>query len=371
MFKNYLMNKLLLLVTFFTTAFFFSCNTSFKQSSTYMVFDKIEYIDFFPKSFFLQNSVEQRIDAIGVKNFCIHDSTILMSTVNPDNLWVFASLPDCNILGSALKRGQGPTELIENPSVHSNTKIFNENGQLMAYIYEFKKGRFIKLNISESLRTNKTEVAILNNSLPKSLFNFLVINDSTFFCKEVNNSHTRQIRYIYDTNNRVNLPIFEKLNNIEIKNGEDINMLSTMTKYNSEKKIIIEMPIGLNYINMYSLDNSYAKTICIGKNLLSIEQVQTTHNWNRIYTFADLRLFGNYWGVLHMNETEKDYQTKRKGFPSILFFDWSGYPLAELKLSQLATSFDIDVNTGTLYTFDLDTELFFKYDIHDILSHII
>ena len=369
--NNDSMNRFIYVFIFPALYIFFSCNPSSKSSSTFMAFDDIEYVDNFPQSFPLQNSIEQNVDAIGVKSFCIYDSSLLMSTVNPENLWVFASLPECHIYGNALKRGHGPTELIENPSVHNNTKIIKENGQLLAYIYEFKKGNLLKLNITESLRTNKTDISTLNDSLPKSLFNFVVINDSVFFCKEVNNNHTQQIRYIYKPNdNRVSLPVFEKLNNAVIKNGEDINILSTMTKYNPTNNIIIEMPIGLNYINMYSLDNSYTKTICIGKGLYSIEGVQATHRWDRIYTFADLRLFEKFWGVLYMNETEKDFQTNRKHFPTILLFDWSGNPLAELKLTQLATSFDIDINTGELYTFDFNTELFFKYSIQCVLSGI-
>lgn len=348
----------------------FGCNYS-KSSSSYMAFDDIVYVKDFSHFFSLQNEIEVNIDAIGVRNFCIYDSTILMSTINSDSLWVFASLPSYHIYASMLKKGQGPTEFTSTPSVGSNIKIDKENDHVFAYIYEFSKGKLLKLNITESLKTNKTDITILNDSLPKFLFNFVMINDAKFLCKEVNNNHTQQVRFIYDNNNRTSLPVLEKLNNSTIKEREDINILSTITKLNPDKDIIVEMPIGLNYINMYSLDNSLSKTICIGKSLYSMELIQNKRQWDRIYTFADLRFFKNFWGVLYMNETEKDYQTKRKNYPTILFFDWSGNPLAQLKLNQLATSFDIDANTRELYTYDIYTELFFKYSITDILSDLL
>lgn len=242
---------------------------------------------------------------------------------------------------------------------------------MFAYIYEYNKGELIKLNISTSLNTGISDISIINDSLPKSLFNFVVINDSTYLCKEVRSNHTQQIRFIYKEKKEVNEHfLLDKLNNVSIRDNEDINILSTITKHNPINDKIIEMPIGLNYINMYSLDNPFARTICVGKSLYDIERIQNNNRWDRIYTFADLRLFENYWGVLYINESEKDYQLKRKNFPSILLFDWMGNPLAKLMLNQLAASFDIDLRTSQIYTFDVETELFFKYDITNVLSSL-
>lgn len=333
-----------------------------------MSFDNIKYIDTFPHSF-SPNGDKQVIDVIGVRNFLIYDSIMIMSTINKDSLWVIASMPDFQIKGSMLKIGQGPNELTVPPSVAYNTKITEVNNKLFAYIYEPYKGELLKLDIISGIGTTNMDISLLVDSLPKSLFNFVVINDSTYLCKEARNNHTQQIRYVYNNKNKSKqFPVLERLNNITINRDEDINILSTITKHNSTNDIIIEMPIGLNYINMYSLDNSYAKTICIGKTLNDIEKIQSNNRWDRMYTFADLRLFEDFWGVLFINETEKDYQIKRKNFPKILLFDWEGSPLAEIKLNQLATSFDIDVHAGMLYSFDVETELFFKYDIEIVYN---
>lgn len=349
---------------------FWNCASDPKERLTDMAFDNIKYIDSFPQSFSI-NGEKIDIDVIGVRNFIISDSTIIMSTNNKDSLWVIANLPDLQVQGSILKKGQGPTELSISPSTTYNTKLIKENNQLFAYIYEYHKGELIKLNITASLNTGNSDISIINDSLPKSLLNFIVIDDSTYLCKEARNNHTQQIRYIYKQKKEVNdYSILDKLNNISIRDNEDINILSTITKHNPSNDIIIEMPIGLNYINMYSLDDSFEQTVCVGKSLFNIERIQNNNRWDRIYTFSDLRLFENFWGVLYINESEKDYQVKRKKFPSILLFDWNGNSLAKLTLNQLATSFDIDFQTSQIYTFDVETEFFYKYNITNVLSSL-
>ena len=350
---------------------FRNCASDSKKRLTAMTFDDVKYINNFPQSFLIDGE-KKDIDVIGVKNFLIYDSIMIMSTINKDSLWAIVSLPNLQFQGSILKRGQGPNELTISPSITYNTKLIKENDQLFAYIYEYNKGELVKLNITASLNTGKSDISTINDSLPKSLFNFIVLDDSTYLCKEARNNHTQQIRYIYKQNKEVNdYSILEKLNNVSIRDNEDINILSTITKHNPSNDIIIEMPIGLNYINMYSLDDSFERTVCVGKSLFNIERIQNNNRWNRIYTFSDLRLFENFWGVLYMNETEKDYQTKRKKHPCIFLFDWNGNPLVEIKLSHWATSFDIDTRNHDLYTFDVETELFIKYDISGILNKMV
>lgn len=151
---------------------------------------------------------------------------------------------------------------------------------------------------------------------------------------------------------------------------QDINILSTITKFNPDRNIVIEMPVILNYINMYSLDGTFTRTLCIGDKVDDIEDIQDKKLWERIYTFNDIATFPDFWGVVYINEDAKTYQTGRKKLPCIYLFDWEGKPLAELKLKHFITTFDIDLRNRTLYTFDLEDEVLHKYDINEILTKI-
>ena len=151
---------------------------------------------------------------------------------------------------------------------------------------------------------------------------------------------------------------------------EDINIISTIAKMNHENGLIVEMPIGLNYINLYSLDGSSAKTLCIGDEPDDISEVENQDFADRIYTYSDLCVFKNFWGVVAIGEDMKTFQMSRKKHPSILLFDWEGNPLAELKADRFMTGFDIDLTNGTLYTFDVYTDEMFRYDIRHILREL-
>jgi hypothetical protein len=197
-----------------------------------------------------------------------------------------------------------------------------------------------------------------------------MIDSTTFFCKEVANNDTQQLRAIVKNTGKTIPPVFEKLNQASLRQGINVNVLATMTKLNPNNNIFVEMPISLNYINMYSIDSSVCKTICIGKSLDNIKKIENTEQWSRLYTFSYLELFNDFWGVLHINEDWKTYRTERKKFPSILLFDWQGEPIAELKLNNFITSFDIDFINGHLYTHDILSDEFYMYDIKSILDAI-
>ena len=105
----------------------------------------------------------------------------------------------------------------------------------------------------------------------------------------------------------------------------------------------------------------------MGNKLNNIGEIQDKREWDRIQTYEDLRIFTDFWGVLLIGEDRKTYQTGRKKLPSIILFDWQGEPLARLNLDHFITSFDIDFTNGHLYTLDVLSDEFYKYDINDIL----
>lgn len=200
------------------------------------------------------------------------------------------------------------------------------------------------------------------------MFNFIAVDDSSFFYKEAEASHTRQIRFMAG---KPELPFaVRRLNEAVVDNEKDINIISTISKMNHANRRIVEMPIGLNYINMYSLSGDFAKTICIGNKLDDIADIEEEKEWNRIYTYADLRVFKDFWGVVSVKEDMKTFQTGRKKYPSVLLFDWEGNPLAELKLNRFVNSFDIDLVHKTLYAFDVYNDEIFTYDVAGVLPRL-
>ena len=209
---------------------------------------------------------------------------------------------------------------------------------------------------------------MLFDSVPGFLSSVVFIDSLTILCRERSKTETHIERFLL--NNSLVFPHLERLNQAHVRHGEDFNILAAGVLYCPNKKLVVEMPVNLNYINVYALDGSSQMTICVGDELDDIEKIQDTDRMDRIYRFGGLQVFPDFWGVLHLNESLKTYITNREQLPEILLFDWDGKPLAQLKLNRFISTFDIDFTNGFLYTLDERTEEFCKYDIRDILKKI-
>lgn len=363
----------MIVIVFFLLISFVSCKdqtSSPAPSSGYMILDSVDYVESFPLSFSLTDDAPVSFEIIGMKNFLLYDSLLIAYTGQQDGLWSFYSVNSNEWLGDFLRRGNGPDEFSSDPNVTEAT-FFKENGQLFAGLYDFYQGKTYRFNIDESLKNRSLSIELVNDSLPINLFNFIMVDSVTFFCKELANDQTQQIRYILKNGKRSIPENLEKLNRATIRPKEDFNILSTIVNQkNDNPNLIVEIPIGLNQINLYSIDDSFGKTICIGNKLDNIDKIQDEIRWNRIYTYANLRVFDDFFAALYINEDEKTYQIKRTKLPIIHLFDWNGNPLAELKLNHFATAFNIDFINGILYIFDIHTDEFFMYDIQYILDEL-
>jgi len=360
--------KIILIIFLIASFVIYSCGNNSSNQPIYMTFDQVDYISNFPETFVLNNTKVPSIDIIGIRSFVIHDSIMILGTTNPKGIWSVISLPDYQVLGSFLERGEGPLEFMQGPNTSNKTKFIREKGELVAYIYDFQKGIVKKFNVDKSITSGELQLSVIEDNFPPFLFNFIMIDSSNFFIKELGNRDTQQLRSLYQKREKTNLPILDKLNQAALSEGKDFNILSTNTAYSDIHGRFVEAPIGLNYINLYSLDSTITKTICIGEELSDISVVQNEFpQWNRKYIFANVSTFDNFFGVIHVNESFRNYETIRTKLPSIMLFDWDGEPLAELKMEKHLTHFDIDFINQELYTFDVHSDEFFKYDIKDVL----
>ncbi|WP_106831121.1 TolB-like 6-bladed beta-propeller domain-containing protein [Parabacteroides pacaensis] len=364
MYKNYCI--LIGLVIFLLGS---GCNENSSPSANYMTLDSVQYVEKFPKSITLFDKLPIKEEIIGLSNFIICDSLLIAYVRDNEGFWSFYSLNDFKCLGQFLSVGNGPNEFTQPTSV-INATFFKEGGQLYAGIYDFYKGKVYKMNIGESLKNKQLSISLINDSIPPTLFNFALIDSTTFFCKKITNDQTQQIRYILKDGKEYTPDYLAKLNQASIHLNEDINILSTIDQLNNELNLMVEIPIGLNQINLYSLKDTWGKIICVGNKLDNIKEIQSISKWERKYTYAYLRVFKKFFAALYFNEEEKQYQIKRTKLPVIQLFDWKGNPLIELKLNSFITSFDIDFINGYLYTFDYQTDELYKYDIKGILTEL-
>jgi len=346
------------------------CGARDSDQDNSLVFAPVRYVKDFPREVKLSGKEAVDPDVIGINDFAIYDSVIVFSTAGLEHLWFFNALPSLNPLGSFLKTGQGPFEFVRPPSVGSNTSFKRENGDLCAYIYDFYRGKILNMNVDRSIKNKNLEISVFMDSVPPYLSDVVVVDDSTFYARELNADHTAKIRFVERNGKRTHPDFLERINSVRISKDEDFNILSAGTGFNPVSARIVEKPIGLNFIHVFSLDGSFARTICPGTAVDNIAKIERTKWEDRIYTFADLRLFDNFFGILQIDEDRKTNQTGRKKLPNLLLFDWDGNPLARWKLDHHITMFDIDMLNGHLYTFDVHSDEFFRYDAREVLEKL-
>lgn len=213
-------------------------------------------------------------------------------------------------------------------------------------------------------------LASVDESLPPFLTGITILDSSAILYKGLYNKETQHRRYFHQDTDPQLSGVLEKLNKASVSPREDFNILASVTKYSASTEKFVEMPLNLNYLNIYSRDNTFTKTVCVGERLVGIAEVEQTSRADRMFVFADVRVFDDFFGVLYINQTERDCEITRKKTPSVLLFDWTGNPLTELKLDHHATAFDIDFVNNELYTLDLKSDEFAKYDIGEILSEL-
>ena len=338
-----------------------------------MILDEVVYIEQFPKVFKLHNGIPVDLDMIGTLSLFIHDSLLIVTARDNEGMWSFFSLPEHKYLGKYFTKGNGPNEFLSVPWVE-NQSFFEDCGQLFAIVYDFHSGKSYKMNISETLQNKSLSMIKTDYLLPRTLFNFSIVDTTTFFCKEVSEDHTQQIRYILSVDGKKkHSRNLEKLNSASVQQGKNINILSTGIGINTHRKRIVEVCIALNQINLYSLDDFFGKTICVGskQEIDNIGNIQLVDKWERAYTYMNINTHPNFFGALYLNEIERNYQQGSSKNPIIQFFDWDGNPLAEVQLDRMITSYAIDFIHGFLYTLNYNAEdEIYRYDIHDILENI-
>jgi hypothetical protein len=340
------------------------------MNGEYMAFDDVKYVEDFPATFQLDEPQHILEDVIGIRGIKLIDSIMLVGTSETIGLWKFYSLPSYRFLGKFLNQGNGPTEYLFPPYPSQSTFIYGDSS-LVAYIRDSQRGYVISMDITESIKNQKFEYTKLDINIPNFVLVSTTIDSNTFIAKEITDDFTQQIRYVIEDGAKDTLDIFSALNEARVSPGEDHNILATTIDYSHSKQLVLEMSVMLNYLNLYNLDGSFAKTICYGDKIMSIKDVEQVAKFDRIETFCGSAIFDNFFGVMWGGNTKLEEQMMTGKPRSILLFDWEGNPLAEIKLKdKYATSFDIDLINGKLYTASYLSDELLCYDVADILAKL-
>ncbi len=326
-----------------------------------MVFkDSVKYIDSFPQAYTLENPEDVSLDIIGVLDFTILDSIAVFNTMEKRSAWKILSLEDMHILGEILDIGNGPEEFLSIPWP-SQCEFFRQGGDICCMMGDMSKRRMCSLNLSKSLDEGKLALDVVLEDLPYPCFTMFYIDSNALFYRTISPDMSRQDRFLREGGSDMVPSGLEELNTAHVEPGKNYNLLSSHMKYVRDKNLIVEVPVALTDINIYSLDGQNSMSLCLRDRPSDIDALQQLSPADIPHTFSALRTYGDYFAVLYIGETAMTYETGRKNLPHVYVFDYEGNPKADIALDKQVTSFDFDMEHGFLYAFDLITEQMYRY----------
>lgn len=367
------MKKVLLLFLLLSVCTACNRGTSYPEpSQDYMVLDQIEYVNEFPVNLNLPDEgLDTGLDIIGIQNFQVIDSLLLICQSSSQGFWRFYSLNDHKLLGKMLSIGQGPNEFRYPVSSGNYYTMEEENGNLFAMILDQYKGGVYRLNITESLESGQVNMEFFPKGFTSSIVYACAIDDEAFLCREIAEDGRHQNLYVMKNGEKSIPDVLEKLNRATVdaeNDGFTFNMVSALIR--RKRNLFVEVPLYLNYINLFSLDGKTSKTLCVEDELMKISSVTDKSEPLRKSTYTAIKAFNDFFGAAFYNHTwmERDLGIKKSS--QIQLFDWNGKPLAAINVNRIVTSFDIDFTRGELYLFSSSDDEFVKYDISDLLKQL-
>lgn len=335
-----------------------------KKDCRYMTTPKVSYVKDFPQNIYLTNSTVYSSQLADVSSALIVDPYMIVCTGEKQKAWKIMDLESGNIVAGIFNVGNSKEEFLFPPSVTNGSSFYRRNDSLYADVFDGIKGRMLTVNIDESVKKQSLCLKEEKNGLDNSVFTAVRVADSQYLIRKVSADQRtlgRSVRNLA-TGASDTLAVFECLNEASLKDGADINLLSCGLAV-SKNGYVVEAPVSLNYINVYKLDGSFAKTICVGDALDNIDDLSQKKMMERKFVFSDVRVFDDFFGVLMLNETWGDYAAHKEMKPSVLLFSYNGEPLAEVKLDVATLLFDIDTKRGMLYAVDGKTGHLVRYDV--------
>lgn len=128
-----------------------------------------------------------------------------------------------------------------------------------------------------------------------------------------------RIRSLLNVNGVNDVPEHLKfLNKVSVKNPDDINVLSTLVAFDSERQLVVEAGLQQNSIQLYSLFDDFARTIIIGKHLMSIEQLAAERDDLIRDQYVHINAYDSYFAALYYDATEEE-QYKEEKLPRLQF----------------------------------------------------
>jgi len=330
----------------------FSCKENCKP-----YFSTIKYVSEFPVNLEKCELDSIALDCSGIYTIDITDSCLVLGCKDDNGFIKCFSIDDFSLIGSFLKRGRGPGEIVSsNPyfNLLSETICFDTGYSI--YVCDFK----------QSILSG--EPAIIGTV--EQFYNVIPLCDSVVLVTDIYDECGMEgIR-----RKTVTIPSsIEDIHSTEEISGFEQPRLSGMesicpsspiftrsVSYSSSRHKVAEAAGGMNIINIYPIDTAEGGfSICYGSSISpGISQWESITTPESTRFFTNVRAYDDFLIVSYSGEPFMAPYTEEHRHPKtdLLFFDWNGSPLLKLSIERNVNSFGYNPASRMLYVLDSEAD---------------
>ena len=303
-------------------------------------------------------------------DFRIVDSILFVSTTSSPGLWHLYSLPSYDSIGRIIETGGGPLDLpmplpcsMASFSTNKTSGVsvslpINESGKFLEFIV---KDRNIGSDWKESVKTIYAPI------LPTTLWAYNMGNDIVFqasiipdSCKIVRTLQSLSADTVFPSN-----PALEILNGRTVDNMADIPSIITRPVLSTNGSKVAEIPGFSNEILIYEPLSDYYTSVRYPRQSFDENEIREMAA-RGISRFGWANGYDDFFAVVRNTISNKTVVDS-----SIDFISWEGNPLGTLRINQPNfRSFDIDLNSGTLYLLNADTDEIDFIDLSEFIDSL-
>ena len=319
------------------------------------------------KDFNFSSSLEEfndfYCDEIGINGVKVVDSLLI---VGHPSYWTLINMNDGKHK-DILSVGEGPDDFYSLPRCSSAVYV-ELNDSLYAFIPDKTNSRIMHLNVSRSMSDGETNGITYekNNILKNEVWDVIMCDTASFWMSVPNESFTGFKREICNSDSIYEPEITQEMSRHTV--NENINLLSRVTRYNRAADKFVEAMVYLNQINIYSRDGKSGKTICVGKQLDNVNEIEDTPRLKLKNTYNSVAAWDMGFGAVYSGHTDMEIETGQTKGSEIQFFNWDGKPVMRVKFPYEILSIDLDIDNQVLYVIDAEKDALRKYNAKPIIK---
>ena len=296
----------------------------------------------------ISEATDVRISTIGILDFRVVDSTLIISTQADRGMWQLYKLPECDSITSILDIGGGPYETMEPVPLLYTSLTTDKAGHHLINFFERATGKLINIDITGITHNSVNNAIHEEYGQPVSTMDIysFKMNNGDIYKISIDMGSGRIKRSILHGNTDITPKTIQFVNN-KYK-ADDISLLSDIASYpliSHDCRYVADIKSS-GWINIFDIEQDCARSIMFGNNGHDNNiQILPGHAYDNFFTVTRI--------------------SKENNFTRLDFVGWDGsiYRTIEINSTGLR-SIDVDLNTETLYAVDPENDKLISLPIH-------